>query len=83
MDTDCFFYGDSFGGNCVGLDVLLLYRRFPKIAFNNSFPILRSNPPLVVGIPVFRANDCFAPLSPMARFQENENPNLLPIIFKL
>lgn len=37
-------------------------------------PILRSNPLCVVGIPVLDAMDCFIPLTPIARFNENESP---------
>lgn len=38
-------------------------------------PIFLSIPILEVGIPVFRANRCFAPVIPNNLFQENENPN--------
>ena len=37
-------------------------------------PILRSNPSLVVGMPVLRATFVFKPLIPTARFSENDNP---------
>jgi hypothetical protein len=42
-----------------------------------------TKPDLVVGIPVSRANFCFAELIPKALFQENEKPNLLAIDFIL
>ena|GEM_PF-3858883 len=46
-----------------------------------SRPIFRSKPPIVVGMPVFFATDCFNPLIPNARFKENDNP-FISFIFK-
>lgn len=42
-------------------------------------PILLLKPILVKGIPVLRATLFFNPEIPKARFQENDNPNFLPI----
>ena len=39
-------------------------------------PTFFSNPDCVVGIPVWRANLCFAEDIPRALFHEKENPNL-------
>jgi hypothetical protein len=38
-------------------------------------PTFLSKPDLVVGIPILRANFCFAEVIPTALFQENEKPN--------
>ncbi len=46
-----------------------------KNIFKMLEPIFRSNPLLVVGIPVFLANFCFAWVMPNNLFNENENPN--------
>ena len=45
------------------------------------FPIFRSIPDRVVGMPVFRAMLFFIPEMPSARFQLKLNPYFLPIIF--
>ncbi len=39
-------------------------------------PTFRSIPPFVVGMPVFLANELFAPEIPNNLFHEKENPNL-------
>ena len=38
-------------------------------------PIFRSTPPLVLGIPVFRAMLFFTPARPINLLNENDNPN--------
>jgi hypothetical protein len=40
----------------------------------SNAPTLRSIPCRVVGMPVLRANFCFAEEIPIARFHEKENP---------
>jgi len=52
----------------------------PKIKDKTKRPIFRSNPPLVVGIPVFLAIFCLIADTPKARLRENDMPNFLPII---
>ena len=44
-------------------------------------PILRSNPCLVVGMPVFLATLVLKPLMPIARFNENDNPGIFISLF--
>lgn len=47
---------------------------FLNILFNISCPIFLSRPPIVVGMPVLRARDCFMPVIPIARLSEKERP---------
>ncbi len=47
------------------------------MAFNICPPIFRSNPPLVVGTPVFWAKLLFIPVIPSNLFIEKETPNFL------
>ena len=48
----------------------------PKITLSSVRPILRSLPPFVVGIPVFRATLLFKLLIPINLLNENEKPYL-------
>ena len=58
--------------------ILLLIYSFllsPSVNADNIVdPILRSNPCLVVGMPILLATFVFKPLIPTARFSENDNP---------
>ena len=59
-------------------------RRFRKgkKRLSNPLPTFRSTPDLVVGMPVLRANLCFARLTPSARFQEKDRPGI-PVLDRL
>ena len=47
-----------------------------------TFPIFRSRPALLVGMPVSRANFCFIWVIPNALFKENDTPGIfIEIVF--
>jgi hypothetical protein len=48
----------------------------------NACPAFRCLPPRVKGMPIAREIFPFAAEIPTARFQENENPNFLPIAIR-
>jgi len=50
-------------------------KRNPKIIFSMDLPTFRSTPDIEVGMPVSRANFCFAAVMPNALFQEKLKPN--------
>ena len=56
---------------------------FPYNAFRTILPIFLSNPAFEVGIPVSRANFCFACVIPKARFKENDTPGILNLDISL
>lgn len=56
------------------IDYIGYFLFLPVSTDNTNPPILRSNPSLVVGMPVLRATFVFKPLIPTARFSENDNP---------
>ncbi len=60
-----------------------LFPYFPNKKFIIILPNFELNPFLVVGIPVALAKLPFKEDSPISRQNENEIPNLLPIIFYL
>jgi len=62
---------------------LLLRRFFPVMAFITARPILRSRPPLVVGMRVLRATLPLRAEMPMARFREKDNPRIRIIAYGL
>lgn len=53
---------------------LTLY--FPNNDLRIILPILRSKPAFEVGMPVSRANFCFACVTPNALFHEKDNPGM-------
>lgn len=52
------------------------HNHFPNNSLSKLFPIFRSNPAFDVGIPVWRANCCFAFVIPNARFHEKLTPGI-------
>lgn len=62
---------------------VMLQCYLPKMALKIALPILRSNPALVVGMPVFRAMSRFICVTPKARFHENESPGMPVFVFLL
>lgn len=52
------------------------YRFLPNTDFSIALPILRSNPCLVVGMPVFLAIFCFTALTPTALLSEKDKPGI-------
>lgn len=52
----------------------------PKIAFIMVLPTFRSNPCLVIGIPVFRLIFCLTAVIPTALFKEKLNPGIFIVI---
>ena len=63
--------------------VRISYQRLcflPNIILSRVPPILRSNPPRVVGMPVLRATFCFNPVMPTARFQEKDKPGIIDFL---
>lgn len=57
-------------------DILYELLYLPKMLLIITLPIFLSSPALDVGIPVLRANCCFACVTPRALFQENDNPGI-------
>lgn len=61
--------------NAFTISPILFYFRFflpPRMAPRTIAPTLRSSPAREVGMPVERANFCFAAVMPTARFNEKE-----------
>ena len=58
----------------------LLRRFFPVMAFITARPILRSRPPLVVGMRVLRATLPLRAEMPRARFREKDSPGIRTIM---
>lgn len=52
------------------------WSHFPKMDLMIMWPILRSRPALLVGMPVLRANCCLAWVTPKALFHENDTPGI-------
>ena len=63
--------------------IIQLMDYFPNNAFRTILPIFLSNPAFEVGIPVSRANFCFACVIPKARFKENDTPGILNLDISL
>lgn len=52
----------------------------PKTVFRTILPTFRSNPCLVIGIPVFRLIFCLAAVIPTALFREKLNPGIFILV---
>ena len=57
------------------------YPFFLNIDFNTAPPILRSNPCLVVGMPVFLDIFCFTAVTPIALLSEKLSPGIFIITY--